>query len=318
VSALIELGAGFHPDLTGRENIYLNGTILGMKRREIAQRFDQIVSFSGLQPFIDTPVKYYSSGMYARLGFSVAVHTNPDLLLVDEVLAVGDYSFQQQCYQRMQTLQSNGTTILLVSHNLAAINDICNTVIVMDQGKLAFNGSTPEGLVRYAELIRKNVSTRDQIRIGEDGIGQRVMTHRAKIQEVRLQDEKGNPVRVIRSGDQVFLLAKIKFFEDAPHPHFSCFVHDSQGRLIYDQTTLWKGVNTPNYSEGQTSEVIYRLKFNVVEGIYDIGIDLHYSDLSCYYDRIESAVSLVIDDSDGAKGIADLDCDFQFSDLANV
>ena len=186
VSALIELGAGFHPDLTGRENVFLNGTILGMTCREISARFDDIVDFANLHAFIDTPVKYYSSGMYARLGFSVAAHTNPDLLLVDEVLAVGDYSFQQQCYQRMRDLQKNGTTILLVSHNLAAINDICNEVIVLHRGTMVFQGPAVEGIAEYASLTRQNVQSKDGIKIGEDAIAQRVMTHQAKILEVKV------------------------------------------------------------------------------------------------------------------------------------
>jgi ABC-type polysaccharide/polyol phosphate transport system ATPase subunit len=312
VSALIELGAGFHPELTGRENVYLNGTILGLSRREIAQRFSEIVDFAGLSTFIDTPVKYYSSGMYARLGFSVAAHTNPDLLLVDEVLAVGDYSFQQQCYQHMRLLQKRGTSILFVSHNLTAIADICDGVLVMNRGQPVFHGQTVDGLAMYAEVIRQNVSSKDQLRIGEDGIAQRVMTHQAIISDVCLFNHDSQPVKSASSGDRVYLTASVQFLEDAPHPHFSCFVHDGQGRLIYDQTTLWQGVVTPNYFKGQTARIIYELRMNVVEGIYTIGMDLHYADLSCYYDRIESAATLVVDGKKGAKGIADLECQFKF------
>ncbi|HEY9229824.1 MAG TPA: ABC transporter ATP-binding protein, partial [Gemmatimonadaceae bacterium] len=125
LSALIEVGAGFHQDLTGRENIFLNGSILGMTKEEIRRKFDDIVEFAGLRDFIDTPVKRYSSGMYARLGFSVAAHVEPDLLIVDEVLSVGDYLFQQKCIDRMTGILKGGTTVLFVSHNLHAVTDLC-------------------------------------------------------------------------------------------------------------------------------------------------------------------------------------------------
>src|SRR3954467_5331388 len=125
LSALIEVGAGFHPDLTGRENVYLNGVILGMSRAEVKRKFDEIVEFAGLEEFIDTPVKRYSSGMFARLGFSVAAHLDPDILLVDEVLSVGDYSFQRKCVERMTQVIENGTTVVFISHNLRAIGNLC-------------------------------------------------------------------------------------------------------------------------------------------------------------------------------------------------
>src|SRR5262245_58571758 len=131
VGALIEVGAGFHPDLTGRENVYLNGTILGLSRREIDTEFDNIVDFAELDEFIDTQVKRYSSGMYARLGFSVAVHMSPDILLVDEVLAVGDIAFQQKCLERIKALKTHGTTIVFISHNMHAVMEICPRVIVL-------------------------------------------------------------------------------------------------------------------------------------------------------------------------------------------
>src|SRR4029077_254955 len=126
ISTLIELGAGFHPDLTGRENIYLNGTILGMKRAEINKKFDQIVEFSELRDFLDTPVKRYSSGMYARLGFSVAAHVDPEILIVDEVLSVGDMQFQEKCLNRMREVVKSGTTVIFVSHNLQAVQMLCS------------------------------------------------------------------------------------------------------------------------------------------------------------------------------------------------
>jgi lipopolysaccharide transport system ATP-binding protein len=147
--ALIEVAAGFHGDLTGRENIYLNGAILGMTRREIDRKFEEIVDFSGIEPSLDTPVKRYSSGMYARLGFAVAAHLDPDVLIVDEVLSVGDASFQQRCLGRMSDVARSGTTVLFVSHNMAAIQSICETSVLLNSGSLDFVGATSTAVERY-------------------------------------------------------------------------------------------------------------------------------------------------------------------------
>jgi homopolymeric O-antigen transport system ATP-binding protein len=153
ISALIELGAGFHPDLTGRENVYLNGTILGMKKHEIDKRFDQIVDFSGIERFIDTPVKRYSSGMYVRLGFSVAAHVEPDVLLVDEVLAVGDAQFRQKCARRIEELQAIGTTIVFVAHNLYLVRSVCDQAVFLLKGQVQQQGAVDDVLNRYENWL---------------------------------------------------------------------------------------------------------------------------------------------------------------------
>lgn len=137
LSALIEVGSGFHPELTGRENIYLNGSILGMRRREISEKLDSIVDFAGVRQFLDTPVKRFSSGMYVRLGFSIAAHLNPDILLLDEVLAVGDAAFQAKCLQRINELKEAGITIVFISHDLGAVERVCDRVLLMQRGKLS-------------------------------------------------------------------------------------------------------------------------------------------------------------------------------------
>lgn len=155
ISSLIELGAGFHPDLTGRENIYLNAAILGLPRREVDRSFDRIVTFSGLERFIDTPIKRYSSGMYVRLGFSVAAHVEPDVLLVDEVLAVGDAQFRQRCAQRIEELQRKGTTILFVSHNLHLIQSVCDTAILLADGHIQAQGDAAIVINAYESWLRQ-------------------------------------------------------------------------------------------------------------------------------------------------------------------
>ncbi|MBW8872756.1 MAG: ABC transporter ATP-binding protein [Leifsonia sp.] len=146
LAALLELGAGFHPDLTGRENVYLNAAILGMSQRETRAIFDQIVEYSGIEEFIDSPVKFYSSGMYVRLAFAVAVHVDPDLLLVDEVLAVGDEAFQRKCMNTIHQFQAEGRTIVFVSHSSDQIRELCNRVVVLDRGLLVFDGDAGDAL----------------------------------------------------------------------------------------------------------------------------------------------------------------------------
>ena len=175
VAALIEVGSGFHPELTGRENVFLSGAILGMRRREIAGKLERIVEFAGVRQFIDTPVKWYSSGMYVRLGFAVAAHMEPDILLVDEVLAVGDAEFQVKCLQRIQELKNQGTTSLLISHDLTAVERLCDSAVLLEAGTIAATGS-PRGRRRQLPSstgivgppVRRDVARFTQERRGAD------------------------------------------------------------------------------------------------------------------------------------------------------
>lgn len=161
VAALLELGAGFHPDLTGRENVYLNAAVLGLSRVEVDERFDEIVGFSGIGDFIDTQVKFYSSGMYVRLAFAVAVHTDPDILLVDEVLAVGDEAFQRKCLDKIRSFQAEGRTIIIVSHSLGQITELCDRAILMNRGEVVCDGDPMTAVAQFRDIL-------DDRRIAED------------------------------------------------------------------------------------------------------------------------------------------------------
>ncbi|TAK34031.1 MAG: ABC transporter ATP-binding protein [Chloroflexota bacterium] len=153
-AALLELGAGFHPDLSGRENILLNGLLLGMSRREIRERLDQIVAFAELERFIDSPLRHYSSGMYMRLAFSVAIHVDPDILLIDEILAVGDEDFQQKCFGRIHKLQNAGKTVLVVSHSTTTLRKLCHSLVLLNDGNIAAQGDPTTVIHAYHELLR--------------------------------------------------------------------------------------------------------------------------------------------------------------------
>ena len=173
VASLLEVGTGFHPELTGRENIYLNGAILGMKKREIAAKFDQIVSFSGVEKFIDTPVKFYSSGMYVRLAFSVSAWLDPDILIVDEVLSVGDQAFQRRCAERMKELTGAGRTVLFVSHSMQAVKAMCDKALFLEKGKAASFQSVEDAATQYMRSIETETAEewiRSQFRPGDLGI----------------------------------------------------------------------------------------------------------------------------------------------------
>ncbi|MEZ4622837.1 MAG: ABC transporter ATP-binding protein [Caldilineaceae bacterium] len=219
-SALIELGAGFHPDLSGRENVFLNGTILGMSRQEIQRRFDQIVDFAGIGPFLDTPVKRYSSGMYARLGFSIAAHVDPDVLLVDEVLAVGDYAFQQKCYAHMDMLRRQGTSLIFVSHNMEAVRRVCDRGLVMYRRNNIFQGSAAEAVIAYSDAVRQAARASQAQVPTEGGLAERVMTFDAEIMRVSLMNREEVPISVVRSGEAIRVVVDVRFHQDVANPIF--------------------------------------------------------------------------------------------------
>jgi lipopolysaccharide transport system ATP-binding protein len=202
LSALIEVGAGFHPDLTGRENIYLNGAILGMKKDEIDKKFDEIVDFSGISDFIDTPVKRYSSGMYARLGFSVAAHVDTEILLVDEVLAVGDTAFQKKCLGKMQEVTSVGRTVLFISHNMAAIENMCSKTMLLEAGHIAYIGETKSAIKTYLQTFSDNISS-----ISLDKQSSRTGNGRIRFTYFHVEDGAGVRVKIVQNGQDVVLVS---------------------------------------------------------------------------------------------------------------
>lgn len=196
VSSLLEVGTGFHPELSGRENVFLNGAILGMNREDIKRRFDSIVAFAEVDRFIDTPVKHYSSGMYMRLAFAVAAHLEPEILLVDEVLAVGDVQFQKKCLGKMGKAASEGRTILFVSHNMAAVNKLCQRGLLLEQGAVAFAGTQSDAISRYLRTCQREASS---LRDRTDRVGSGEM----QVVAVEIRDSEGRAIDVATSGQDV-------------------------------------------------------------------------------------------------------------------
>ena len=198
VASLLEVGTGFHPELTGRENIYLNGAILGMSKAEIKRKFDEIVAFAEVEKFLDTPVKRYSSGMYVRLAFAVAAHLEPEILIVDEVLAVGDAQFQKKCLGKMDDASKEGRTVLFVSHNMAAVEKLCSKGIVLHQGKVQYIGIQTNAITQYTTSSSNSVPSIHECTVRQ-GSGE------IKVVTIEIKDEEGNVLDVVRSGHNIYI-----------------------------------------------------------------------------------------------------------------
>lgn len=257
LSTLIELGAGFHPDLTGRENIYLNGTILGMSKTEIAGKFDEIVSFAELEDFLDTPVKRYSSGMYARLGFAVAAHVNPNVMVVDEVLSVGDYHFQERCFAKMQEFLRGGSTLLFVSHNLTAVSTLCRQTLVLRYGVPLYCGDTSTAIQKYHSLYE------DDFKSGA-----------AELTVVKLTSQDGSETDVFSPGETATLEVHVKALQTIKNAHAGLQVHTADGQCIFVTATSRLSGERLNLLPGQTAKLSFTLDLNVHGNVFLLGFTI--------------------------------------------
>ncbi|MBN1552326.1 ABC transporter ATP-binding protein [bacterium] len=260
ISALLELGAGFQPDLTGRENIFLNGSIMGLSRDEIIKRFDEIVGFSELEKFVDTPIKHYSSGMYMRLGFSIAINVDPDILLIDEVLAVGDQSFQQKCMDKIRDFKRKGKTIIFVSHDLTAVGKLCSRAIWLNFGKVAARGTVQ----RVIDFYRQNVQDQEEARLkaehedSELELEQRWGSRVVEINKVEFLDEFDQKQHQFRTGDPFRVRIAYQAHSRIEKPVFGIAIHRNDGTHVNGPNT--KFANTvPEYIEGKGA-VYYEIK----------------------------------------------------------
>ena len=232
IASLLEVGTGFHPDLTGRENTYLNGAILGMSRAEVNRKFDEIVDFSGIEKFIDTPVKRYSSGMYVRLAFAVAAHLEPEILIVDEVLAVGDAEFQKKCLGKMGDVAKEGRTVLFVSHNMVAVQSLCQRAIWLDAGQLKEQGDVSQIVANYLQSgqVKDNANERLWSDMAEAPGNETVRLHR-----ISVQPEEGKPGDMI--GMQMPLRIEVEYWNLLPDVHLHATLHFYNDQRILAFTT---------------------------------------------------------------------------------
>jgi ABC-type polysaccharide/polyol phosphate transport system ATPase subunit len=263
VAPLLSVGVGFHPEMSGRENVYVNGMLLGLTRRQIDARFDQIVAFAELEKFIDTPVKFYSSGMFMRLGFAVAINSDPEVLLVDEVLAVGDVAFQLKCFARMREIQAQGTTIVFVSHSTHAIRLLCPRTVVISGGDLAFDGDTPEAINRHFDILSRQ----------EGGGSAESGSAAVEVTDREILGPDG-PTYHLPYDEPVTYRARLHFSERVVRPQAQFQVYSHTGVFVYGRRTM-AGLSR-TFEAGDTVEVeipfqqrlggdTYRLVLNVLD-----------------------------------------------------
>ncbi|MCD6327604.1 ABC transporter ATP-binding protein [bacterium] len=273
VSALLELGAGFHTELTGRENIYLNGAILGLKRRQIHDCFDRIVGFAELEEFIDMPVKSYSSGMYVRLGFAIAVHVNPDVLIIDEALAVGDEAFQQKSLNKIIEFKNEGKSIIFVSHNLGAIERLCDRCVWLHKGEIRAMGPVRDVLREYDIYVAEGfVATLK----GKDGYKAKDEIHgrrgdlTIRIEKVTLFDEKGRPTNSFKIGEAMSV--RVDYMADVAceAPVFGVAIWREDNIYVYGTNTIWDEYPTRPIAPGRGSFEIGYSSLPLLEGYYKV------------------------------------------------
>jgi ABC-type polysaccharide/polyol phosphate transport system ATPase subunit len=260
VAPLISVGVGFHPELTGRENVYVNGTVLGMTRREIDARFDEIVAFAEIERFIDTPVKFYSSGMFVRLGFSVAVASQPDVLLVDEVLAVGDAAFQLKSFERMLEIRAAGASVVVVSHNLNAIHNLCSRAMLLRDGQPVCFGATDQTISRYHELLAGDA----QYSAYRSDVPREEAAGIAEIVSFELLDSAGRRATSLNTGDEATLRLAARCRRAMAHPVFQFALGTDTGVLVYADRTD----GTRGYAAGEEMSCEMRFRLPIGTGTY--------------------------------------------------
>lgn len=266
VASLLEVGTGFHPDLSGRENIYLNGTILGMRRSEIRDKFNAIVEFAGVQRYIDTPVKRYSSGMYVRLAFAVAAHLDPDILIIDEVLAVGDAEFQAKCLGKMKDVSDQGRTVIFVSHNMGAVADLCSRAILLKQGMIIQDGPT-DAVIRTYVQQNMQVKLSDSSSLSDNTV--RRGTGQVRYEKIRMLNSSGEEVNEFFQGDKVIIEMTLKVTESINELLASISLRSGRTR---DMVTSTKRniINCVDFKAGDSVKIRYEFpRLSLRPGVYE-------------------------------------------------
>ncbi|MEQ1860250.1 MAG: ABC transporter ATP-binding protein [Chthoniobacteraceae bacterium] len=286
VASLLEVGTGFHPELSGRENVFLNGAILGMSRIEIRAKFDEIVAFAEVEKFIDTPVKHYSSGMYVRLAFAVAAHLEPEILIVDEVLAVGDAAFQKRCMNKMSEVGRQGRTILFVSHNMGAVEALCSRAILLQNGRLEKDGSVAEVVDAYLG----HASADEDLLQNQDS---RPGNGKARFYSVHYQDHAGTKVQSVRCGDAVEIVVQYRVAVPLQSPVLRMTLYSSRGVAVANLDTEASAISVAASGDVRLSCRIDCL--NVAVGHYSLNVGM--ADFSGLIDHAIQIAPLVVESS---------------------
>jgi ABC-type polysaccharide/polyol phosphate transport system ATPase subunit len=288
VASLLELGAGFHPDFTGRENVYMNGAIHGLKRKYVTDKMDEIVSFAELERFIDVPVRTYSAGMYMRLGFSIAAHLDPDVLLLDEVFAVGDESFQRKCIGKILDLKERGRTLLFVSHSAPAVERLCERAILLNGGEVVADGPARDAIAQYHRMLAAEESP------AERGAGLREWgTGEARVVGVSLEDGEGEERRQFLSGQALVVRLGIEATEAIPPPRITIEFRDANGSLL--------GVNEAEADElgwdgspGAVELLFSSSRLPLADGRFQLSVALSRPDSTRQFHRLDPALEFTV------------------------
>jgi ABC-2 type transport system ATP-binding protein len=298
LAALLELGAGFHPDLTGRDNVYLNAAILGLSKQETDRHFDAIVEFSGIEEFIDTQVKFYSSGMYVRLAFAVAIHVNPDVLLVDEVLAVGDEPFQRKCMNKIAEFQSEGRTIVLVSHSADQVGSMCDTTVVLEHGHVLHVGDTETGL----RILRKSFQDDDE---RQNELSDEEHSRPVSLASCTVVSATGEPIEVLAPGEDVHVKLDYEITRRMEPWKVGIAIETALGQVIYRTTTTELGVAIP-VEPGKYQLAISFKRPNLGSGHHAISVGLA-DEAGTTHQVVNPAASFSVSESGVGRGLIRLD-----------
>lgn len=295
ISAILTLGAGFHPELTGEENIYLNASILGLRLKEIKRRFNEIVEFSELKDFIDAPLQTYSSGMYMRLGFSIAIHIDFDILLIDEILSVGDIGFQEKCLTKLKEFHKNGKTLVITSQSLDLLKYLCDKTLLLERGKIEFIGESQDAIAQYQEMMSikeekdiqilaertsrplfirgsSNSDSEGKVEAIKSNWGTRVGTGDIEIKRVRLVDSRGKEEPIFETGQRLKVWVDFFVHTEIADPHFGIAIFRDDGTYCYGPNTRFDGIKIPKLKKGAGWFSIEYQELNLLPGSYKISV----------------------------------------------
>lgn len=326
IGALIDMGAGFHPDLTGRENIFINGVISGLTRIDVEKRFESIVEFSELDEFIDSPLRTYSTGMQMRLAFAVSTHISPEILLIDEILAVGDISFQRKCLDRIDRFQKGGCAIILVSHDTTLVGQLCNEVLWMREGRVRAHGPGDAVIREYVSDMRSETERQtpsgEMVLVTPSGIELRMNENRFGSQEIQITDvrlisQSGSPISELSGGEALRIELDYRATNPIPSPIFGITITKEDGFVCYDTSTAAAGIELPSvHGAGTLSLVCERL--DLMGGEYYIDVGVYKGDWSYAFDYHWHAYPIKISISDGEKGILRPPHHWEFEDAVQL
>jgi len=308
ISSLLELGAGFHPDLTGTENVYLNAAILGIPREDIRKRMDHIIAFSGLQDFMDMPVKHYSSGMYVRLGFAVAVEMKPDILLIDEVLAVGDIAFQLKCLDRIRDFQRRGKTLLFVSHALQTVEEFCDESFLIHHGNLVARGDPADVILKYIRAF-----------MGEGGYlyTQEFGSREAEFTNIRLMNDKNEETAMFGSGQPLHIDIEYNAHQRIEKPVFGFSLKTGNGFYVFGSNTQIEKYDIP-FIEGEGTIRLTIDPLPLLQGNFFLSLSMHSWDHATQYHRREDWYPFGVKNTAETQGIFQINSQWQHDNVATT